>query len=71
MILGRVGEYDQLFADQVIERTLCAEASLDRLRRPALFDPDLFEPHRGNIALTKRRAQSALTIAKQADAISL
>jgi hypothetical protein len=50
MILRCVGDCDQLFANQVISRTLCAEASLDRLRRSALFDLDLLEPHRGNIA---------------------
>jgi hypothetical protein len=67
MILRRVGECDQLLTNQVIECTLCAESSLDRIRRPALFDPYLLEPHRVNICLDKTSAQSAVSIAEQAD----
>jgi hypothetical protein len=65
MILRCVGECDQLFANQVIERTLCAEASLNRLRRPVLFDPD---PQRtGAESSAETGSVAAVMITLQAD----
>ena len=58
VVFRRVCEYHQLFADQVVERALRAEASLDGPGCPALLNPNLLEPHVGNIAL-QRRARNA------------
>src|ERR1035438_3453069 len=43
MLLGRLGEVQQLLAYQIIQRALRAEAPLDSLGRPALLDPDLLK----------------------------
>ena len=51
IVFRRVCEHHQLFADQVVERALCAEASPDYSGCPALLNPNLLEPHAGNIAL--------------------
>lgn len=52
VIASRVREHHQLLANQVVERTLRAEVSLDGLRCPALFNPNLLKPHAGNIVST-------------------
>jgi len=62
MRFGRVSKRDELFADQVIERTLRAKPSLDPLRRPALLRPDLLEPHAETIALETSGLQSSKTV---------
>ena len=58
LVLSHLGKRDELFADQVVESTLRAEAALDPLRRPALLRPDLLEPHAETIAIKTRGMQS-------------
>ena len=60
MVFSGVREPHQLLANQIVECTLRTEASLDSLRRPALLNPDFFEPHALNIALTTSYVQSIL-----------
>jgi hypothetical protein len=54
-----VRERDHLLADQVVKRALRPEATLDRPRRRALFNPDLLEPHGKNIPVIVRSGQSS------------
>jgi len=51
MLASVIGERDELLADQVVERTLRAEATLDRLGRATLLNPDLLKPHARNTVL--------------------
>src|SRR6266487_3746776 len=43
MLASGVGKCDQLLANQVVKCTFRAKASLDGLRRSALFNPNLLE----------------------------
>jgi hypothetical protein len=66
IIASRVGERHQFLADQVIECTLRAEASLDGLCRVALLNPHLLKPHARNIRLPAASVQSSrLTLGRE------
>lgn len=45
LALGLLRKHHQLFANEVVERALGAEAPPDSLRCSALLDPDLLESH--------------------------